>query len=194
MPRTKGKAAPGLTCSSHDCANNKHCFKPKKRNGELLGNGECRGCGEELVDFERVHRHDLSDLPYTVNSLRLEFIRDEFWTREFTERAVHYAQKKGMAMLCEQVSHKVVVNIGDAADAFDGRRVPVAQDKLANPYQYAFHATATCCRRCTEYWHGIPPDRPLTPTEVNYLSELVTHYLRTRLRDLPSDPQMVLHL
>jgi hypothetical protein len=140
------------------------------------------------VDFDRVQKCEPGDIRYTVNSLRLELIRDEFWTRDFNDRAINYARKKGMAMLCEQVTHKVVVNIGDAADAYDGRRVPVAQDKLANPYQYAFHATATCCRRCAEYWHGIPPDRPLTSVEVNYLSQLVTHYLRTRLRDLPAEP------
>jgi len=147
----------------------------------------------ELVDFERVRKQNIGDLNYTVEALRLEYIRDEFWSREFNERALNYAQKKGMKLLCEQVAHKVVVNIGDAADAFDGRRVPVTQDKLANPYQYAFHATATCCRRCAQYWHGIPPDRPLTPAEINYLGQLVTHYLQVRLPDLPTEPD-ALHL
>jgi hypothetical protein len=53
---------------------------------------------------------------------------------------------------------------------------------------YAQHATATCCRKCMEYWHGIPKDRPLTDGELAYATMLVQAYLDDRLTDLPDDP------
>jgi ribosomal protein L34E len=177
-----------MSCNSRDCANNKHCFKPAKHKGQLVGDGECRGCGERLVDFARVRSRDVNDIDHTVRAMRLELIRDEFWCRKFNDKALTYSKKKGMKLLCEQVPQKIMSNIGDAADAFDGRRVPVDQEKMTNPYEYAFHATATCCRRCAQYWHGIPVDRPLTLPEVDYLSALVRYFLEARLNSIPPEP------
>ena len=50
-----------------------------------------------------------------------------------------------------------------------------------NAIFYAQHATATCCRRCAEYWHGIRRGRKLTEREVGYLTELVMVFVRERV-------------
>ena len=50
-----------------------------------------------------------------------------------------------------------------------------------NAIYYAQHATATCCRRCVEYWHGIRRGRKLTEREVGYLAELVMVFVRERV-------------
>lgn len=193
MPRSKNKAAPAMSCTGHDCANNKHCFRPEHLDDDP---GPCIGCGTTPVDFERVHRLSLDDIAYTLTAMRNEQIREEFWRRALNVRSVNYARRKGMDALLEGAAHKVIMNVGETPDSFDGRRVPVADGRLANPYQYAFHATATCCRKCMRYWHGIPRDRPLTPAEVNYFAELVREFLRQRLPELPAEGEKVpvLHL
>ena len=53
-----------------------------------------------------------------------------------------------------------------------------------NPIHYAQHATASCCRKCMEYWHGIPQTQTLTDEQIEYFVELAMMYLKDRLPDL----------
>jgi len=46
---------------------------------------------------------------------------------------------------------------------------------------YGQHATATCCRKCIEVWHGIPRGRALTGEEMSYLAELLMAYISFKL-------------
>ena len=55
---------------------------------------------------------------------------------------------------------------------------------------YAQHATATCCRKCMGYWHGIDPGVPLDDDQLAYCCELVRLYLDARLPDLPDGPML----
>ena len=64
----------------------------------------------------------------------------------------------------------------------DGIQTPVDKQNII---YYAQHATATCCRKCIKYWHGIPYDRALEPAEALYLQELIIKYIENRLPDLP---------
>ena len=57
----------------------------------------------------------------------------------------------------------------------------------------AQHATASCCRTCMGYWHGIPKDRDLTDAEIDYLGALVTRYLDERLPELEDEPVRIAH-
>jgi hypothetical protein len=53
-----------------------------------------------------------------------------------------------------------------------------------NIIHYGQHATATCCRKCIEVWHGIPRGRELAQAEEDYLVELLLTYIRFRLPEL----------
>ncbi len=64
---------------------------------------------------------------------------------------------------------------------WDGRQTPFT----GNLIYYAQHATATCCRKCAEEWHGINRDRPLTKEEINYMVDLIMLYIKKRVPDLP---------
>lgn len=66
---------------------------------------------------------------------------------------------------------------------FDGRQTPLT----GNVIYYAQHATATCCRKCIEEWHAIPRDRPLEEAEAAYLTGLVRLYIHERLPNLADD-------
>ena len=82
---------------------------------------------------------------------------------------------------------RIRTSVGPAEPGFDGRQTP----KEVNVLYYAQHATASCCRQCIEEWHGFPKGQALTDDEINYLSELVVHYVEERLPDLTEHGEKV---
>ena len=62
----------------------------------------------------------------------------------------------------------------------DGVQTP----RDGNAIYYAQHATASCCRKCAEEWHGIDRNRPLENDEIQYMAELIMYYLKDRMPDL----------
>jgi hypothetical protein len=55
----------------------------------------------------------------------------------------------------------------------DGRQTPMR----GHPVFVAQHATATCCRGCLEKWHRIPRGRALTDRQIEYILEVIQHWL-----------------
>ena len=53
----------------------------------------------------------------------------------------------------------------------------------------AMHAVAACCRRCAEYWHGIPLGVELADTDLTYLGTLAWRFLEARLAGVSGWPQ-----
>ena len=56
------------------------------------------------------------------------------------------------------------------------------RDGAQTPFQgnivyYGQHATAACCRKCIEIWHGIPRGRQLTDEELDYLAAMLMVYV-----------------
>lgn len=178
-----------ITCTSTDCESELHCFKAKRRVKDRLLPGPCRECGVQLVDWDRVHRRDLADQAYTFDALRHELIRHHFWHKEIDERAVNHATRKGKRKLRAAAKHRLATSIGPASQKLyrDGLQTPMAGNVLF----YAQHATASCCRKCVEYWHDIPSDRDLTPEELDYLCDLAWRYVEDRMPDLPEEGQYV---
>jgi hypothetical protein len=147
--------------------------------------GTCRTCGAKLVDWERVHRNDLADVQYTFESLKYEMIRHYFWHVEIDQKAVNYARRKGISGLQSAVLSRLRKSVGLANNPYDGRQTPM--EGSGNPIHYAQHATASCCRKCMEYWHGIPQGHELTSQEIEYLAELVMLFIHDRLPDLTEE-------
>lgn len=177
-----------ISCTSTDCGNSLHCFRQKKRKGEERRHGgPCRTCGADLVEWGRVESHDISDVQYTFEALRKELIRHEYWHRAFDQRALNHARRKGRQLLKEAVIRRIEKSVGKAGNPRDGRQTPLE----GNVIYYAQHALACCCRKCIEYWHGIPAGRDLSSNEVSYLSTLVEKYLDERLPHLKDVPEKV---
>jgi len=178
-----------ITCTSSDCSNNLHCFlKVGKLKNNTTG-GQCRTCGAELIDWVRVYRCDPSDMEHTFRSLKLELIRHHFWHIPMTDRLTNYALKKGRPILRQAAENQIRRSIGSAAPFRDGYQTPREDSLKANPIHYAQHATASCCRKCLEEWHGIPQCRELTGDEISYLTSLVMLYLEERVQQLTDFPQ-----
>lgn len=172
-----------ITCTSTQCGNNLHCFKQKGKIMDQNLSGRCRSCGISLVDWQRLHLLDVGDINYTFNALKHELIRHHFWHIEIDQKAINHALRKGKTKLRQAAEHRIRRSVGDAEPIFDGRQTP----KSGNSIFYAQHATATCCRKCIEYWHGIPLGQELTEDQIQYFAKLVMLYIEDRLPQLKEE-------
>ena len=185
---TEGLKPLNIKCTSSACADGLHCFlltKKMKQNGP---SGRCRSCGAELVDWARVFRKDLRDVTYTFECLKYELIRHHFWHIPISVYAVNYARRKGRLQLKEAAYKQIEQAVRRISHPREGQQTPRETNPHANAIHFAQHATAACCRRCVEEWHGIPRDRELTPEEMTYLTELAMLYIDSRLPDLAEGP------
>jgi len=149
--------------------------------------GACRSCGATLVDWSRVYRRDLADATYTFTALKYELIRHHFWHVEIDLKALNHARRKGMVGMRAAAEKKIRGSVGQANPFHDGWQTP----KSGNVVFYGQHATASCCRKCIEEWHGIPQGRALTDAEVTYLTDLVMLYIKDRLPSLSENGEKV---
>ena len=172
-----------VKCTSADCENELHCFKQLKKMTDDQ-RGKCRYCGADLVDWDRLHVRDFSDVAYTFAALRNEMIRHHFFHKGIDEKAIRHAQRKGRILLKEAARHRLSKYLAPAEPVRDGRQTPFE----GNAIFYAQHATATCCRTCLEYWHNIPKGCELTAEEQSYCVALVDFFLDDRMPDLADTP------
>jgi hypothetical protein len=166
-----------VTCTSTDCENDLHCYLQKRTNAGIPVFGPCRECrSDPTFDIERIRRRDPGDIKYTFRALRHELIRSHMWRKPFDADAARKARRKGVTNMPSAIESRLRSSIGRAAGAFDGRQTAMG----GNVIFYAQHATATCCRKCLSYWHGIPKDRKLTDTELRYCAKLVETFIVER--------------
>jgi Domain of unknown function (DUF4186) len=188
MSRKERKPLGKMTCTSTACDDGLHCFRQAKKRGEQhVQGGHCRDCGADLVDFPRVHKRDHGDVKYTWSSLKYELIRHHFWHLDIDIKALNYARRKGMIGMRGAAENRIRKSVGPAEPAFDGRQT----GKSGNPLYYAQHATATCCRKCIEYWHGIPQHQALSEEQIGYFTELLTGFIDHRLPNLTEHGEKV---
>jgi len=172
-----------VRCTDTKCEADLHCFSPnrRKKNWRKEYDGGCQTCGRQLVDWDRVKARDLSDVEGTFRELEHELIRHVFFHAELDPKARAEADRLGIAGLKAQAREHLHKRIGRPDEIFrDGTQTPKKDSAL----NFAQHATATCCRKCLEYWYGIPRDRDLTAEELDYFEGLVCAYLDRRADEL----------
>lgn len=174
--KRKNKPAPFLVSN---CNKGLHSFmrSPLKNSN---GYPCCRNCGADVVDWQRVHQRDVRDSEFTVQELRKEKWRNDWWNQEIDLRAINHALRKGEMDLKRFVEKRIRQSVGDVNPYRDGYQTPYQ----GNIVYYAQHALACCCRKCIEYWHGIPQGRELSQQEINYLTSLVMMYIKTKVPNL----------
>ena len=84
-----------------------------------------------------------------------------------------YLKQKGLETILKHAREFIRARLADAEPANDGRQTPMKN----HPVFVAQHATATCCRKCLARWHHIPKGRPLREEEINYIVEVIKHWL-----------------
>jgi hypothetical protein len=175
----------GVTCTDSRCNQGLHCFRPK-RGMTAAQIGDCRSCGEGgLVDWERVHQRDPADIDYLRGALPQELIRHELWRVEIPEHVRELALRPHGGTLEEMIERSVRTRIGPPASQIfrDGTQTPMPSSENARIFHYGQHATATCCRKCLEYWHGISAEIPLSPKDLKYMNTLVWRFVDERLSE-----------
>ncbi len=142
--------------------------------------GRCRACGIKLVDWDRVHKRDLADIGHTFEALKYELIRHHYWHVDIDQRAINHALRKGSIKMKAATENRLRKSVGAAQPIRDGYQTP----REGNVIYYAQHATASCCRKCMEEWHGIPLGQELTDDQIAYLTNLAMLYIEERLPNL----------
>jgi hypothetical protein len=188
MARSKKKL--NISCTATDCGNGLHCFKATEEMVAQNHVGVCRDCGIQLVDWERVHCRNTRDVENTFAMFKLEKVRHFFWHIPLSQRALNHARRKGRRGLRERVKKHLSTAIGPAHPWHDGRQTPMADDS-PSAIPYGQHATATCCRKCLEYWHGIPQGEAISEQDLNYLTELLCRFLEERIPDLTEEGETI---
>jgi hypothetical protein len=171
-----------VKCTDTDCKKDLHCFQATTEMKKRDEVGVCRECGVNLVDWNRLHNRDLLDVEYTLDALKHELIRHHFWHVEIDPRALNYAARKGRTSLRAAARSRIETSIAAPNNPYDGRQTPM--EGSGNPIHYAQHATASSCRKCVEYWHGVPTSVTLSTEEIEYLTDLAMKFLEERLPDL----------
>ena len=171
-----------LTCSSHDCEHDLHCFRRQRPIRKSYRNDHCFACGVDLIDWHRIDKKDLKDSDYTIQAIQYEMIRHEYWHKIIDQQAMAHARKKGLQQLRADAEKRILKHVSPPSlgNPWDGRQTPFQ----GNLIYYAQHATATCCRKCAEEWHGIERNRPLTQDEIKYMVDLIMLYVKMRVPDL----------
>lgn len=172
-----------MSCDMSDCPSGQHCFR-KLKNGKLpFSNspaGDCQACGKKgVVDWERVRQRDWGDIENTIQELQKECVRYHYWNLiEISEGAINHARRKGRIEMRKHTEKTVRNRLGAAENPGDGYWVRWESNDAVN---YARHATATCCRNCIQYWHGIEAGRALSEGEIQYLVDLLMRYIESKI-------------
>lgn len=174
----------GITCTSTDCdnpAHPTHCFKPKR--GQPGAPGTCRECGADLIDWPRVHERNLADVASTFSALENETFRAHMMHVDVPDRVRELALRRGSDELHDRTRRAVrsALHKRRSENPYDGRQTPRETSDDARIQHYAQHATATCCRQCVSYWHGIDAEADVTDEQLEYLTGLAWEFVRQRL-------------
>jgi Domain of unknown function (DUF4186) len=179
-----------VTCKQTRCARmvptteRRHSFQ--ELTGALPGvGGTCRACGADVVDWEPCHANDPLSVERLVVEMRKELIRDVYWGKALPERIVTLALRRDPQALRESQRRMLVRELvpAEPENPWLRRHTYFATHRDARMVHCAQHATATCCRRCLELWHGIPHERRLTDQELSYLESLTWLYTTERLAE-----------
>lgn len=179
-----------ISCDNNDCETGLHCFRTSKRKANTYEAGKCQYCGADVVDWERIRRKLTNDIEFTINSLQNEWIRHHFWHIPLSKKAQAYALKRAEEKKLEDViKQRIKKSIGGAKIFRDGTQTSFESD---NPIHSAQHATATCCRKCVEYWYNIERGRELTDNEIDYFSKLIYKYIEIKILNSNGESELEL--
>jgi hypothetical protein len=169
-----------IKCTSSECEADLHCFRPKSWK-RPEPHPTCRDCGADLIEWERLHRRDLADATFLFSQLPKELIRHHFWHCEIPAKVRSSAERYSREVIAKRTRGAVRSRVAGPANEWDGTQTTMDPAKGAQIYHFGMHATACCCRKCMQYWHGIPMDRELTEEELDYFSTLVWLFVCQRL-------------
>ena len=110
-------------------------------------------------------------------SLKQSKFRSRF---KLSQKDRDYIATKGLETIKEHAFQFVNSRDAPAFPKNDGNQTPMR----GHPVFIAQHATATCCRKCIQKWHGIEKGRALNETEVDFIVALILGWIVEQLDEL----------
>jgi hypothetical protein len=115
-----------------------------------------------------------SNIPQKLNSLQKSKFRSRF---KLPQKDRDYITTKGLETIKEHAFQFVNSRVAPEFPKNDGKQTPMR----GHPVFIAQHATATCCRKCIQKWHGIEKGRALNDLEVDYVVELIMEWIERQI-------------
>ncbi|TDX04024.1 DUF4186 family protein [Kribbella sp. VKM Ac-2566] len=193
-PADAGLVPLKIACTMTSCRNGRHCLDFMRRphkDSAAVAPGSCRDCGAPVITMP-----DSGDQQYgspeqllqTCMDQQHELIRAHYWNVPIDRWAYNQALRLGRIELQRRIEQRVIDAL-TSTDIWAGRAAAYSKNIVA----YAQHATATCCRSCAAYWHGLPRDRSIQPSaaQLEHAVWAAQAWLAIRLPDLPTHGQSI---
>jgi len=111
-------------------------------------------------DITRFNYTSKARLPKTIQiQVKIQTVKKR--SRIYCDQRSRNYQKHAFQFVNSRVAAEYPTN--------DGKHTPMR----GHPLFIAQHATAACCRRCLQKWHGIEKGRALNPEEIEYVVALI---------------------
>ena len=88
-----------------------------------------------------------------------------------------YIKEKGLETIKQHAVDFVEKRIAPANIINDGKQTPMRN----HPVFKAQHATATCCRKCINKWHGFPLNTELNDAQKEYIVNLIMCWIQKQI-------------
>lgn len=89
-----------------------------------------------------------------------------------------YIALKGLDTIRSHACDFISKRLAPAVIPNDGKQTPMK----GHPVFIAQHATATCCRGCLSKWHGIEKGKELTPSQQEYVVNVIMEWIKRQLK------------
>lgn len=127
---------------------------------------------EDDDDDEQKEESLKADLNLLFDRLAKSKFRSSFY---LNKKDKEYIREKGWVKIEQGAREIISRRLAPASIPNDGRQTPMRHGIF--PPFIAQHATGCCCRNCLQKWHGIPKGRQLTPSEQEYVVDVIMEWL-----------------
>ena len=115
-----------------------------------------------------------SIIPQKLTTLCKSKFRSKF---KLTQKDRDYIANKGLETIKDHAYQFINSRVAPDFPENDGKQTPMR----GHPVFIAQYATATCCRKCIQKWHGIEKGRALDEAEIDYVVALIMGWIGEQL-------------
>jgi hypothetical protein len=109
-------------------------------------------------------------------SLKQSKFRSKF---QLAQKDRDYIATKGLETIKKHAFEFINSRVAPDFPKNDGKQTPMR----GHPVFIAQHATATCCRKCIQKWHGIEKGRALNGAEVDFVVALIMGWIERQINE-----------
>ncbi len=135
--------------------------------------GRCVGINKINANYQAMTSQD-SVISQKLVSLKRSKFRSKF---QLAQKERDYIATKGLETIKDHAFEFINSRVAPDFPKNDGKQTPMR----GHPVFIAQHATATCCRKCIQKWHGIEKGRALNEKEVDFVVALIMGWIERRV-------------